>query len=183
MNRRKHREEKASADCIICTKGNTNVTTVCCEQPYHLSCLVTWLRKDARHSCPGCRVVISVPAEAAAVEQRGGDDAAEDGNTSGTEADTTADASGTEADTIADASGTEADTIADTSGTEADTTAGATQDGGASGTEEDTTADTPQRTCAACDVCLDGSEYSNNQWSKGDGGSRCKDCVTHRRFR
>jgi DNA-directed RNA polymerase subunit RPC12/RpoP len=33
------------------------------------------------------------------------------------------------------------------------------------------------RTCAACDYYLTCSSFSRNQWMKGDGYSRCFDCV------
>lgn len=33
------------------------------------------------------------------------------------------------------------------------------------------------RQCADCDCYLSNSSFSRNQWFKGDGYSRCKDCV------
>jgi hypothetical protein len=33
------------------------------------------------------------------------------------------------------------------------------------------------RYCAACDDYCDDWEYSNNQWNKGDGYSRCMECI------
>lgn len=35
------------------------------------------------------------------------------------------------------------------------------------------------RDCAACGECLHADEYSNNQWYKGEGSSRCSDCVSN----
>jgi hypothetical protein len=34
------------------------------------------------------------------------------------------------------------------------------------------------RSCAACGDYCEEYEFSNNQWSKGAGASRCRDCVT-----
>jgi len=31
--------------------------------------------------------------------------------------------------------------------------------------------------CAQCSNCFDSSDFSTNQWSKGEGESRCVDCV------
>lgn len=33
------------------------------------------------------------------------------------------------------------------------------------------------RICAQCRQCLDSDAYTTNQWFKGDGESRCMDCV------
>lgn len=33
------------------------------------------------------------------------------------------------------------------------------------------------RTCSGCNQYLSCSNFSRNQWTKGEGGSRCKDCV------
>jgi len=33
------------------------------------------------------------------------------------------------------------------------------------------------RCCAECDTWCDSDEFSNNQWRKGPGNSRCTDCV------
>jgi len=33
------------------------------------------------------------------------------------------------------------------------------------------------RYCADCELYLSNSQFSSNQWRKGDGNSRCRDCV------
>jgi DNA-directed RNA polymerase subunit RPC12/RpoP len=38
------------------------------------------------------------------------------------------------------------------------------------------------RTCSGCGNYLHGSEFSSNQWQKGEGRSRCMDCVDSRNF-
>jgi len=44
--------------------------------------------------------------------------------------------------------------------------------------EENPQSDTMSRVCAACGYDLSSSEFSNNQWSKGVGISRCRECVS-----
>jgi len=54
---RQVRERAAEQQCIICLDENPNVSTLCCGQVVHMSCLAEWLAQNP--NCIGCRKPMS----------------------------------------------------------------------------------------------------------------------------
>ena len=145
---RKRRVDKAKEECVICFSLQANITTICCDQVYHLHCLLKCIRGNKR--CPTCRKELVFVEEAAPnVTQENQEDQVDSD----------------EDDTSDDSTD---DTTDDTVIEDADTT-------------DDSTDDTIDvRQCAACLNMYTSASYSKNQYSKGPGSSRCRQCVaTH----
>jgi hypothetical protein len=55
---RRIRDEFKSEECFICTEGDPNIVTLCCDQAVHCDCLTKWLQAPNRANCPYCRAIL-----------------------------------------------------------------------------------------------------------------------------
>jgi Fic family protein len=174
---KKRRADKAKEECVICFNAEPNITTICCDQVYHLHCLLKCIRE--KKNCPTCRKEFSFEEDEVAPDNQNDDedaagdteDTSDTENTSDTEdTDYTSDTGVRDTDTD-EVTGDTSDTgEVDSSGQTSDTfdTSTSTSENDASGFGRD---------CAACNRNKDDDYYSKNQWSKGPGYSRCRECV------